>query len=178
MANIVAIIHQNMIPGKKRFSASKPDIYFMKVDAEPDLGTGTEAPVGSFAIYEANNGLQIYFKYGTLSSEWRILATEEGSIPVTTVAEVTNTSYSVQTSDDLILVNPSSDAEVTITLPAGSSHSTGQLIIKDRKGISSTWPITVEANGSETIDGQSSFQIAVDYRSINLFFFENEWSIL
>jgi hypothetical protein len=327
VARIISIISRNTMPGRKRVRATDPDIFMIRVDEEPGAGSGTEAPVGSFAIYEPPIGIEIYYKFGPLDTEWRLFLDKDGilaaagadervkvtlndsasgflldkistttsalsltevndggnedleinvadasevlkglieiatqaevnagssttlavtpaylsnttltfdpkshapthlstgSDPIdemvgatagtdgldglvtkpltgeqdkylkgdgtwsvisgisleTTIVEVTGTAYTVLSGDDIVLVNQTADAVVTVTLPAGASHDTGLITIKDKKGTAATRTLTIAADGAETIDGQSTHEITVNYRARQLVFFGTEWSIV
>jgi len=77
--------------------------------------------------------------------------------------------YSVVASDYIIGVNTSGGA-VEIDLQAASSAGAGRmLIIKDVGGAAGTNNITIDPNGSEKIDGQSTVVIAANSGSVMLF---------
>ena len=99
-----------------------------------------------------------------------------GSVTLTTLgACVFNTSPG--TSDYYVGVNNGS----TITLPLGASLSPGkQYIIKDESGLAGTFVgyiVTVYASGSDLIDGQASFVIALNYGSVSVVWTGTRWSI-
>lgn len=93
------------------------------------------------------------------------------------IVEVTSTPYTVLASGEYILINPSPAAATTINLPAGASHTTKVLVIKDKMGVASTKNITIVANGAQTIDGAASHVLIADYGSVTLVFSGTEWSI-
>ena len=68
----------------------------------------------------------------------------------TNVASITNT-YTVTTNDCVLLAN-STSSEFTITLPVAASNTGLRIYIK--KVDNSANAITIDANGSETIDGE------------------------
>jgi len=77
--------------------------------------------------------------------------------------------YSVTDSDYIIGVNTTGGA-VEIDLQAASSAGTGRmLIIKDVGGAAGTNNITIDPNGSETIDGEATVVIAANSGSVMLF---------
>ena len=77
--------------------------------------------------------------------------------------------YSVVASDYIIGVNTTGGA-VEIDLQAASSAGAGRmLIIKDIGGAAGTNNITIDPNGSEKIDGQSTLVIAANSGSVMLF---------
>lgn len=94
------------------------------------------------------------------------------------IVEITGTSYTVPGNIDLVLVNQTTDAAVTIQFPPGEEHQSGIINIKDKRGTSFTWNITITANGSETIDGSSSYVIKGNWASRQFVFYNGEWSIL
>jgi hypothetical protein len=100
------------------------------------------------------------------------------STPAPKIVEITGTSYTVLADDEVVLVNQSTDAPVTITLPAGASHNTGLVTIKDKRGTASTYNISIAADGAETVDGLNPFPIDLDYAARQLVFFGTEWSIV
>jgi len=72
----------------------------------------------------------------------------------------------------------SSSSELTLTLATSSMTNGKQIVFKDSTGSTSTNTITVQTEGSETIDGDTSFTIASDYTSITIVSDGNNWYII
>ena len=67
---------------------------------------------------------------------------------------------------------------VTITLPAGTSVSSGKiLLIKDEGGNAGTNKITVTTSDGSTIDGSSSVNLESDYAAISIYYNGSGWHI-
>lgn len=69
----------------------------------------------------------------------------------------------------------------TVTLPLGSSVPVGKTyIIKDESGQAAkpAYNITVQASGPNTIDGNSSLTLVVNYVSVTLLWTGSRWSIV
>ncbi len=68
-----------------------------------------------------------------------------------------------------------------ITLPLGASLTAGkQYVIKDESGLAGTlvgYRVTVSASGSDLIDGQASFIIALNYGAVSVVWTGTKWSI-
>jgi hypothetical protein len=95
------------------------------------------------------------------------------------VTVTTGLTHTADCCQGLILVktgNPS----FSMTLPSASSCAKGKtIIIKDSLGLSSTYPINIAADGSDTIDGYASIQVDNSYGSIWLApAASNKWVIL
>jgi hypothetical protein len=75
----------------------------------------------------------------------------------------------------IILVDSTSGA-VTITLPAAASYKGRHYYIK--KIDSSVNAVTIDGNGSETIDDQLTAVITVQYTSLTIFSDGTEWWII
>lgn len=88
---------------------------------------------------------------------------------------VDSASYTIQNFDRDILVDFA--GAVTITLPAGATHKTRRIRIKDKSGEAGTNNITVNPDGSETIEDQSSAVINGDGNSLDLVFEGTNWSV-
>jgi len=86
---------------------------------------------------------------------------------------VTKTSDYTASSGDCVLVDASSGA-ITITLPSPSSNA----IVNVKKIDSSTNAVTVEPNGSETIDGSNSKTIDTQYESYTFISDGTNWYII
>lgn len=105
-----------------------------------------------------------------------------GSVTVSTLGQyfthaVTTSSYNVSTTDTYVGINFA--GAVTINLPAGSSVVQGKFyFFKDESGVSSVNNVTINANGADTIDGQSSIILALNYINITLMWNTNHWSII
>ena len=63
-----------------------------------------------------------------------------------------------------------------VNLPAGATLTSGAVAIKDKQGDASAFPIEVVAYSPETIDGQLSVLINVDYGSITFRWDGTEWA--
>ena len=82
--------------------------------------------------------------------------------------EVTSTPYTASISDYYIGVNTGSAA--TVQLPLASALDNGQTyVIKDESGNASVYNITLQASGSDVIDGQVTQTIESDYGAISLY---------
>jgi hypothetical protein len=88
---------------------------------------------------------------------------------------VTSASYAVQAEDHTLLVNATS-AAVTISLPPVSSKRYPYLVLK--KTDSTTNAVTIDANGSETIDGATTATLSVQYATIVLHADSSAWRVV
>lgn len=80
------------------------------------------------------------------------------------VREVTEAGDVTVTADDgQILINKTVPAATTVHLPAADGAS--PITIKDIAGNAETYNITIDPDGSETVDGQSTFVIASNYQA-------------
>lgn len=93
------------------------------------------------------------------------------------VQEVTASPYTVLAGDGVVLVKMAS-AVATVNLPAGATHISKQVVVKDKSGQAGTYNITVVPNGAETIDGAASVILRVNYGSATFQFHGTEWSIV
>src|SRR5690606_41649235 len=73
-----------------------------------------------------------------------------------------DSAYTVQADDGTVLVDTSSTA-VTVTLPTAVGQSGRIYTIKDATGDAETNNITIDGDGSETIDGAAGYTIEEDY---------------
>mgnify|MGYP003132415417 CR=1 FL=1 len=85
--------------------------------------------------------------------------------------------YNVLGSDFLLAVNSSGD-EVTINLQSASNNAGRILIIKDETGQANVNNITINRNGSDMIDGQTSFTINTSRTAIILVSTGSTWLIV
>lgn len=90
---------------------------------------------------------------------------------------VTATTYTTLITDDVILVDDdTAGADVTITLLAAATAGDGfQMTIKK---LGTTGTVTLDGNGSETIDGELTLDILVQYNSVTLVCDGSNWYII
>lgn len=94
-----------------------------------------------------------------------------------TIVEPTTASYNVTVNDDYVLSNRTGTGAVTINLPAGATHTTKVVTIKDKKGdAGGSSPITINPNGLETIDGNPDLTLNNGFASVTLVFNGTDWS--
>lgn len=101
------------------------------------------------------------------------------------IKDVTATPYSARLVDRVIRVNNA--AATTINLPATNSGNAlaiprpgagAPVTIKDVSGTAATYPITITANGSETIDGLASVVINTNYGHFTLVSNGTGWNVI
>ena len=85
------------------------------------------------------------------------------------------TSYTVSTSDAVVFANASS-GNVTITLPLAASSTGYRFYIKRVDNSANT--CTIACSGSDTLDGQSSLAVSVQYTSLTVVTDGNAWYII
>jgi hypothetical protein len=98
--------------------------------------------------------------------------TGPGGYP-TSRSVASNTPYNAINTDQYIGVTYA--GATTINLAAGVSNQ--GLVIKDERGTAGTYPITINANGADTIDGQSSVILSVNWASLTLWY-NTGWHII
>lgn len=134
------------------------------------LGT-TTIPTGDYNIYSPSTR-DSYIAGG-------IRLDSSVDFNVTTVNSAT---YDLLASDNILHVTYSSTSAVTsLTLPTAhcnDSNDYGRIItIKDAGGNAGTNNITVDTQGSETIDGSATVVLNADYVSIDLYCEDDDWFI-
>lgn len=85
------------------------------------------------------------------------------------------TSYTALTADEIILCDATS-GEITVTLHTAITNSGKQLVIK--KIDSSNNQVILDGLGSETIDGQTTIGLSLQYDSLTLISDDNNWNII
>jgi hypothetical protein len=104
--------------------------------------------------------------------------TMNGSLltPVTTVAAAT---YDLLVTDLLVHVTYTGTWAVTsLTLPTAQVSNGRRVIVKDAGGGATANNITIDTEGSETIDGAATLVIAVDYGYAELYSDGTNWFVL
>jgi hypothetical protein len=89
-----------------------------------------------------------------------------------------SSNYAAQPYDYYIGVNGTG---VTVTLPVGTSVVQGKTyVVKDESGLitsNTAYRVTVTRSGSDLIDGQTSFIIALNYGAVGVLWTGSFWSI-
>lgn len=108
--------------------------------------------------------------FGDISSALTLLGQQlYGSTPVIT------TPYVPVAADAFLLMNVAGAA--VVNLPSAASRNGYPIAIKDISGAAHTNNITINRNGSDTIDGATSLVINVDYEDYMLFPISGGWAI-
>lgn len=108
--------------------------------------------------------------YYTNGSGISVQITSGGAV-VSTPAEVQalnvtsiSGNLTIDPSDEFVFINVDTTSSRTITLPLASAVTTGRIYyVKDETGDSNTNPITVQAAGSDIIDGEASIEQASNF---------------
>jgi len=96
--------------------------------------------------------------------------------PVTTVAAAT---YDLLVTDLLVHVDYTTTGAVTsLTLPTAQAADGRRITIKDVDGNADTNNITIDTEGSETIDGAATLVIDADYGFAELYSDGTNWFVL
>ena len=101
-------------------------------------------------------------------------------IPILSRTVVNSPTYTIQSTDSIIAVTYTTTSSVTITLPLASTLVTGQCFhIVDEGGNASENRITISRSGSDTINGDTSTVIELDYMCLSLYAIDDigEWFI-
>lgn len=94
------------------------------------------------------------------------------------VTTVNSGTYNLATTDFIVDVTYTATAAVTsLTLPTAQTTSGRIIVVKDSGGNASANNITIDTEGSETIDGSATYVIDADYESINLYSNGSNWFI-
>jgi hypothetical protein len=101
--------------------------------------------------------------------------------PATILNSVTVTAagtYSVQTTDSVVLINKTVAAANSVQLPAANARGGLPVTVKDLKGDGATNNITVLPAGAETIDGLANVPINANYGAYKFWPVTGGWVIL
>ena len=89
---------------------------------------------------------------------------------------VTITGNTTLDADDTVVLCDASGGAFTVTLPAAAANETKRYFIKKIDSTSNA--VTIDANGSETIDGQTTQVITIQYNSPQIVSDGAQWWIL
>ena len=120
------------------------------------------------STYVANGNL-----YYTNASGTAVQITDGGSVVTSAGAlqtverQAVAANVTIAPSDTFVFLSIDTTAARTVTLPLANSVASGRIyILKDANGLANTNNITVATQGSDTIDGESSFVYNSDRGSI------------
>lgn len=88
---------------------------------------------------------------------------------------VSSTPYVPLSTDTFLLVNVG--AAAVVNLPSAASRAGYPLTIKDISGAASTNNITINRNGTDTIDGLTAVTLNVDYQGYSLHPITGGWAL-
>jgi len=130
--------------------------------------------IGTFGTSSAVSTVVVNAKgLVTSVSNTTITPASIGATPAFTRKTIT-TSYTILSTDYLIGVSSSSSA-ITVTLPSGIANM--NYVIKDESGNCGTYNITIATTSGQTIDGASSYIMAINYEAIGLYFNGTSWFV-
>lgn len=96
---------------------------------------------------------------------------------ITLRPQVTAVSVDFDVNADILYVDTTSGA-VTVSLPTAADMQDKEIHIKDAIGNAAANNITVDAEGSETIDGNSTYVLNVNWENVMLVSNGVEWFVL
>lgn len=150
-------------------------IYFSPI-ANENLGKAQPLPEylrdGQIAYADGTNwnpsGGKGYYRYDTATASW---------LPMSSASPVVSktSSYTATAADSVILCNATS-GNVTITLPTSVGTKGRQYTIK--KTDASANLVIIDGAGAETIDGELTIELAVQYESMTIHSDNAGWVIV
>jgi len=94
------------------------------------------------------------------------------------ITTINSATYSLVNGDDILNVTYTSTGPTTITLPSSQVASGRTIVIKDASGNAGANNITINTEGSETIDGSETLTISSDYGSVTIYSDGVNWLII
>jgi len=91
------------------------------------------------------------------------------------ITVVNAATYDLLPSDDILNVTYTATGAVTITLPTAQCVAGRTIVIKDAGGNAGTNNITIDTEGSETIDGAATEVISSNYDSVTIYSDGSNW---
>lgn len=135
----------------------RADVFGAGSTNAPNAGAGYAADVGSLYLRQGTS--QIWQKFGALDTDWILVTPAYREIAV---------SGAVLATDEVVVVTGYATT-IALSLPSAATVIAGRrFTIKDGQGDAASLPITVTANGADTIDGDNAVVIQLAYGSIDL----------
>lgn len=144
----------DMVSGVRNYGATTSD---------PSSPTPQDGDI----YYNTNNKVWKYYDSGR--SSWVVISSFASET-------ITSSSHTAGSSNENVILADATSNAITINLPAAANYQDDFFIVK--KVDSSSNEITIDANGSETIDGDLTKTIAIQYVSIKMLSNGSNWFII
>lgn len=146
------------------------------------MGTSKTWPGGSANVTPANHTIPAAGELNWAALSNFLIDLADGAQCTTfqkmAVRQATSTPVTVTTSDCIVTVKLAAPAPVTVNLPAGANKQF--FVVYDETGDASTNNITINANGSETIDGSASYIMDTDKQALGFIYLaaDTDWKVI
>jgi hypothetical protein len=144
------------------------------------VGIGTQTPSHRLTVAGGVSGSGVLQAAGatTLGSTLDVSGSAIFGAGIThNRAAITAATYTILVTDYYIGADTTSNA-ITLTLPPAATAGGGKTyIIKDEGGAAATNNITIDGDGSETVDGVTTADIISPYGSLNLYSDGSNWFV-
>ena len=143
-------------------------------------GSSHSAVAAATAHAAATGASHTYINQPVLTSSsptFSGLTTTGGRVKIITV--VAAATYDLLITDEVLHVTYTGTGAVTsLTLPTAQATNGRMFIIKDAGGGASTYNITIDTEGAETIDGSDTLVLNSDYAAVILYSDGTNWFII
>jgi len=158
----------NLISGTFSGTLNSRDVTLNSVCQVKATTQSTSTTTGSLIVSGGMGVASNVFIGGTMS-------VAGGNIAKVTSKAFADTPYTALTTDSFILIDTSGGA-FTLNLPTAVNNQ-NIYYIKDKTGNAGTNNITIDGNGTETIDGALTAVISTNYASVSIFSNGANWFI-
>jgi hypothetical protein len=97
----------------------------------------------------------------------------QGARTIVNITTISSSGHTLSENDYLLSVTYS--GACTITLPAGQAVEGRLVTINDALGTCGSGSVVLQPDGGKTIDGDSQFELNVNWRSIGVYSSAGEW---
>lgn len=102
---------------------------------------------------------------------------ETAATPAADMLDAVSTTGNLTTSGESVVLADTSGAALTVTLSSADAYEGNEVVVKDAGGNAGTNAITIDTEGSETIDGGTSTSVGTNYGSARLVSDGSNWFI-
>lgn len=131
----------------------------------------------TWASTSAGTSGQVLMSNGTSLPSWSAVSGVQSTVVYALRVVTAAGGVTVTSADTVIVINKASAATTLVTLPSSPTGGT-IVIIKDGKGDSETYAITVDAGVSNTIDGSRYAYLNNNYASLTIVWNGTQWNVL